>query len=635
MGDHIYALDVETRPISDAHTEFAALEPWRSRHGTAEISSLAVSGPDGYFTQIQNDGKSFIDKLQRLLTSLQNKVVFAHHATFDVAWIIATLQPDRTGQIPAIVRDIYWRDTRLIARWCINGQVAESQRFSYSLKNLVQKFIRSDVPGALPVEDFINLKSFEVEAGQDEPYWLARCKSDAIYTRELAKVFMGLLDEDQRLGFLVESANIPQVANSWLIGVRVDQEKLGQVGTMLESQLVSVFDYLRKAFNLSIDTKVINSPKALGSKLFRDLGLPILKESTSGAPSCSKDVLKLLAHRLKDANDSRFKILVKILEGKEISTALSKYIKTTIEALDHTGDGYIYGAPTMFGTYTGRFTYSNHTRLKYKTGLAFHQIPRKFKPIRNFLVAPEGYSLLEVDASGQESRLMALRANDPTMLGIFRDELDFHSMSGSSILGVSYDDFMTNYNAKSIEFIEHRQRGKLLNLAANYRIGAESFSRRAFTQFDVFINDGLAAHMLDVFTKSYSSIPRYWVNVINQSKTIGYTKEFGGRRFRLSEWESRTWASESAALMFPIQSAGASMKNIALYEISKHFDDVLFLLDLHDANFSIVSNEVVENRVDEVIACLGNIDYSKYWGFSPSIPLPYEGGFGKSFGDVK
>ena len=100
-------------------------------------------------------------------------------------------------------------------------------------------------------------------------------------------------------------------------------------------------------------------------------------------------------------------------------------------------------------------------------------------------------------------------------------------------------------------------------------------------------------------------------------------------------WTKYRWSTESAALMFPIQSAGSSMKNIAIKELDERFDDVMFLLDLHDADFSIAPLDVIEQRFHESIECLNNIDYEKYWGFKPPIPLPYEGGFGLNFGDVK
>ena len=77
------------------------------------------------------------------------------------------------------------------------------------------------------------------------------------------------------------------------------------------------------------------------------------------------------------------------------------------------------------------------------------------------------------------------------------------------------------------------------------------------------------------------------------------------------------------------------MKNIAVHEMASNFSDVHFVLDLHDANFSVAPEDVTEERFKQMNELLDNIDYSKYWTRPVTIQLPYEGGFGDNFGDVK
>ena len=141
MHDY-YTLDFETRAIDTKMSDHAALEPWRRRQGKAEIMSADILRPDGSVLQIVNDDqKLFSYRLKSALEEMKGHVCFAHNATFDVAWAIADLQPDRCGAIPEFIQNIKWRDTGLLVKWLINGQLAEFTRFSLSLANLVKTFL--------------------------------------------------------------------------------------------------------------------------------------------------------------------------------------------------------------------------------------------------------------------------------------------------------------------------------------------------------------------------------------------------------------------------------------------------------------------------------------------------------------
>lgn len=629
----IFALDLETEPLDKSIAEVAALEPWRVRQRKAKISSVAVSGPHGYFKQIVNNGSSydpdFVREYTELLNFLRGRTVFAHYATFDVAWSIATMQEDKTGQVPAAIKEIKWRDTMLLAKWLVNGQKAEDIGFEFNLKFLIKSFIKHDEPGALPVAEFLEMKAESVAAGENPDYWLARGKSDTIYTRALAMFLIDKLPREQLRGYLTECSNIVPVANSWLIGLRVDKEKLDKLKPRI------AVTRTRLAAKIGVATTVVSSPKQLANLLFNQWKMPVHSYTPSGSPSTAKDALMWIEYNLRLAGNieaaDRMKL---VLQLKSFSTVESKYVKTMYEALSHTGDGYIYGAPKIFGTYTGRYTYSNATKKVFKTGIALHQMPRKAAYIRELLLPPPGHKLIELDASGQESRLMALRSGDENMLEIFRNGMNFHAMSGAAIIGMPYPTFMDLLKTDKMVY-EYRQRGKLLNLAANFRIGAKSFSEQAFVKYEEFIDMATSNHMLSVFKRQYPGVPAYWTNVIRESKEAGYTEEFGGRRYKLSNWNEKSWVTESAALMFPIQGSGASMKNIAVHEMASKFSDVHFVLDLHDANFSVAPEDVAEERFKQMNEVLDNIDYSKYWTRPVTIPLPYEGGFGDNFGDVK
>ena len=632
----IAVLDIETRSKKFEMREHAGLEPWRVRHGTAEILSVDVYFPGGRCVQLVNKDDGFKDRLIELLKSLEHKIVFAHNAIFDVAWLIATLQPNRCGDVPTYIKNIQWRDSMLLFKWLINGQLAEGIRFSYSLQNLVKKFL-ADHPDT---PDFVKMKSEAGIAGEDVEYWLERGTLDVKMTYELIAKVYHKVPHDMRVGMMTEFECIWPVANSWINGFRIDIKQL-EANDVKYSNLK--FEIAKE---LGTDAGLFSSPKRLGHFLFTELGLTPHDHTPSGNPGTSKGDLMWIEYALKQRGDPKALIVRKILEAKEASTLYSKYVKTMKEALAHTGDGYIYSSPRLFGTYTGRMTYSNsvthkdpdkETKTKYKTSIAMHQIPRKAKDIRASMMPPEGYDILEFDAAGQESRLMALQSKDQTLLDIFTKGLNFHSMTGASIIGMDYDDFEEIRNKEKDDgpMTEARQRGKLTNLACNFRISGKALAKQAFEKYDVMIDISTGNHLVKTFTSSYEGIPDYWKRSIYDAKTNGFAETYGGRRFKVQNWQQERWQTESSAIMVPIQGSGASMKEIAISQLAKQFPEFHFALDLHDASFGYVLSDQAKRIFSEMEEFLNTIDYEPFWGFKPSIALPYDGKMGSTFADVK
>lgn len=632
----IHVLDIETRSKVFEMREHAGLEPWRVRQGKAEIMSVDVYNPDGSCVQIVNNDTGFNDRLFAMLDKLKGKVVYAHNALFDVAWLIATLQSERCGKIPDVINDIKWRDSMLLFKWLINGQVAETTHFSMALGSLVEKFL----PNHPDTPDFVEMKKQSFVAGENEEYWLARGSLDVKMTYELVKLVSNKVPVSMRQGMITEFECIVPIANSWITGFRIDQDKLAQNEVKYRTAKTLI------AKELEVDEGLFSSPKKLANFLYGTLELIPPEKTPTGAPSTSKGALMLLEYQLNQRSDDKAKIVRKILEAKESSTIYSKYVKSMLEALAHTGDGYIYSSPRIFGTYTGRMTYSNtvthknpdqETKKKFKTSIAMHQIPRKAKDVRECLVPPPGYRISEYDAAGQESRLMAIKSKDPTLLDIFKNGLNFHSMTGASIIGMDYDEFEELRATEKDDgpMTEARQRGKLTNLACNFRISGRALAKQAFEKYDTMIDIGTGNHLVNTFITSYPQIKEYWNSSIHEGKTNGFVETLGGRRFKLHDWHAQRWGTESSAIMVPIQGSGASMKEIAIATLHKELPEFIFILDLHDASFGYVREDIADEVHAKAEQVLNNIDYEPHWGFKPEIQLPYDGKIGYSFADVK
>lgn len=632
-----FVLDIETRALDNSMILHAGLEPWRLRQGKAEITSIDLIRPDGSTVQIVHDSDNWKDRVKHLLSELKGETVYCHNTQFDVAWIIAELQKDRCGTIPSEVTNIHWRDSMLLTKWLVNGQLADTTHFSFALANLIKIFL----PEHPRTAEFLEMKAKGFMPGENAAYWLERGSLDVIMTQALIEKLSVKLPKEQIVGIKTEFDCIVPIANSWIMGIQIDQKILGTLEPDLSKERKNY------AETLGVSETVFTSPKQLSNLLYNTWSLPILEKTATGAPSTSADTLLWLEYHLRNSHKHEVADQVKmILKAKNASTLLSKYVKTTYEALSHTGDGFIYGCPRIFGTYTGRMTYSNTTsskdfeedkRTKFKTGIALHQIPRRAKKVRQMLMPPEGQTLYEADASGQESRLMALRSGDEVMLKVFNQGLNFHSQTGAAIIGLDYMEFE---EARALEhgegyYTEQRQLGKLTNLSCNYRIGGKSLSEKAFTKYDTFMTVDTGNFLVKTFCRAYPGVPQYWEDIIWESKQKGYVEVFGGRRYKLTDWATHRWATESSAINVPIQGAGASMKEIAIKETFDQVPDARYALDMHDGNFFYVQKDLIKDVREKLDSVLKNIDYSKYWGFQPSIPLEYESMVGNNWAEVK
>lgn len=636
-----FSLDIETRSLVPSMSAHAALEPWRIRQGKAEISSVSVCRPDHSVAQIVNEGRSdWPQQVRDLLRTLKGKEVYGHNTGFDVACMIATIERNKCRPVPQEVDEIRWRDTRLLTKWLINGQRAEEAKFRYSLSNVCATFLK-DHP-RLP--EFLDVKGQVVVAGEDEEYWIGRGQLDVIMTKDLADSLRSKMPDEQRVGYITECGCIVPVANGQLNGIRILVENIDRVESYITEQMRV------HAEAIGVSESVLNSPKQLGHLLYDQWGLKPLKWGANGG-STSKDDLLMIQYEQCQDDPILAQRMSHVMHFKKNSTLVSKYIKSLKEALSHTGDGYIYGIPRLFGTYTGRMTYATTTLpKKFRVSIALHQLPRpkggkvidvskQVKMIRGLMAPPEGFGLLEFDASGQESRLMAIRSGDPAMIKVFRDGLNFHSMTGSAICGMDYDEFQEKYKEEEKTggfHTEQRQLGKLTNLSCNYRIGGRALAKKAFVEYDTPMSEETGYFLTNTFGRKYRGVKDYWNEAIKFAKTMGYTECFGNRRYKTHLWDgSNAWRSESSAINFPIQGGGASMKEVSISLSHRMFPNVHFALDLHDATFNYCELDRLKEIEDEVREALNEIDYERFWGFKPVIPLTYESASGTTFEDVK
>lgn len=620
-----HALDLETSSISGNLDDGYALEPWRARQGKGFISSVAVYG-DKVTTQVVRPTPA---QLINVLESLAGEEVYAHYALFDVAWLIASISPNRLARLHKAITNVRWRDTALLAKWCINGRKADDMYFSYSLLNLIHTF--GAKMGFEGVDEFIRLKQQEGVQDASNPYWLERGRQDVIWTYRLAKFLENQLPPVCRRGFVIEARCIPQIANSWLMGMYVDQDAFKKAEAICEKAIAE------GCALLGLHESVIGSPAQLGQVVFGSWGFQPIDRTPTGKPKADADTWIILAHATGDPR------LKQLLAVRQALTVRSKYIKTVYDALSRTGDGFLYGKPMLFGTTSGRLTYTSDTTAGMKVSIAQHQIPRKAKHVREYLAPPPGTRLFETDAMAQESRIMGIWSGDSEIIRIFNEGVNFHSAMGAEIYGHSYEDFQHHYKHESAtglegKYTEWRQMGKLTNLSCNFRIGGKNLAKKALTEYDTYMSEMDGRKLVNTFKRKYPGVPQYWDNIVAFAKQNGYSYTLSQRRWKAPIEmlnSSDAWKVEGTVISHPIQGTGGDMFLAALSSVP----DARIQTNMHDGIFWVVDEgQAGKDEAEHILQAMNNTDYQKLWDLPDPLPIPllYEGSkIGTSYADVK
>lgn len=618
------ALDIETAPES-GHPQEYALQPWRVYEDSAKITCISIARHTGA-------AKLSISDWRSLLVSLKGQYITTWNGVFDVAWLIANGLWDE-------VNAIHWVDVMLLWKWVSNSQRRERMP-KWSLADGAKRWCK-DEPW---LDAFIEMKKAEVHAGENDAYWETRAKLDAIVTAKICHAVVPHLTDQQIRSAMIEAACIPVVARSWLIGVDFDYTLVDSIRPDVVMEMrniefslgVSNFsgaseDRVKRDMQFWSPSKILRSPDKTGTLLFETWGLTAktFSEKTD-KPKTDKAALTYLAD-----HDDR---AIEILRWKELNTRLSKYIESPKKARVYLNSDTTHPSPKLFSTYTGRMTYASKTKKKYHTGIALHQWPRE-EEYRALLKPPAGYKHVEYDAAGQESRIMAEKSGDLAMQDVFKQGRKFHAVTGARLAGLSYEDFMTAYDAKnSAVYGPHGfyYQGKFTGLSNNFRIGVKNLRIKARVGYGMNVDFFKAKEWQDAFFHNFPGIKPYWSKSIRKGKELGYAETLGGRRFGLEFWDKENrWGTESSSLMFPIQGSGADMKELALRDLSRHYPEQIFWFDLHDGLHMLVPVDYPDSKILETREMLNNLDYAAEWGVNLTVPLTWDAQVGARWSELK
>lgn len=626
------AFDLET---SGLLPEFA-LQPWRVEQGKAYVTSLAIAWHEGEEVKSKGGLAPTAGQMAGFLKEAigTDSRVCAWNAVFDISWLLAY-------GLEELVFKVKWLDGMLLWRHYFiepEYEITRLHKRSYRLQECIKEIL----------PDFVGYKD-DVDFYDPDPEVRARLqeinRQDTIAALLATEHWWSLLTPRQRRAALIEADSLPHIARANLNGMRVDTLAATELARHLENIAAG---QLEKLSSEGVSEAITRSPVKLAKLLFDDWKSPVLKESIGKKTgritrSTDKEVLHELS--FKDPRAAELRLYREALNNK------TKFADAPLASVAYNQNARTHPLARPFATYSGRMTYASkqawqskdikgHSRNhEAQTGFALHQ-EKRAGMFRDIVLPPDGYTLVEFDAAGQEFKWMALAAGDPVMLAMCLPGEDAHCFMGSRIRGWDYRDLIKAVEAGDNDAKIARQVGKLGNLSLQYRTAAlklRTVARLPPYLIPMELPEAQLIHAL--YRRTYVNVPTYWAQQIAETKKLGYVETLAGRRVQVTgNWEgSFGWAMGSTAINYRIQGTSADQKYLAISVLNSYLINhgVIFAWDLHDGLYFFVPDVKVQRVTHDMKHILDNLPYEKAWGFKPSIPMPWDCKAGKSWGSLK
>ncbi|EBA06409.1 DNA polymerase I [Sagittula stellata] len=408
---------------------------------------------------------------------------------------------------------------------------------------------------------------------------------DADITLRLALTFKPQLHRAHvtRVYETLERPLVPVLKAMEMRGIKVDRATLSRMSGKFAQKMAELEEEIHA---LAGEKFNVGSPAQLGDILFEKMSLPGGKRGKNGKYSTPADVLEDLA--------TEHDLPGRVLDWRQLSKLKSTYTDALQEHINP-DTGRVHTSYSIAGANTGRLA-SNDPNLQ--------NIPvrsEEGRRIREAFVAPEGHTLVSLDYSQIELRILAHMADIDALKQAFRDGLDIHAMTASEMFNVPLDEMTPDIRrqAKAINFgVIYGISG--FGLARNLRIPraeAQGFIDRYFERFP-----GIKQYMDDTvkFANEHKRVETMFGRVI-------HTPEIGAKG-------PRAGFAKRAAINAPIQGTAADIIRRAMVRMPDAIAKLpaKMLLQVHDelifevedgaaGDLIDVAREVMQNACDPVV----------------------------------
>lgn len=374
----------------------------------------------------------------------------------------------------------------------------------------------------------------------------------------------------------LEMPLVPVLADIEMEGIRVDDAFLADYSTELQGMSdkleTKIYETSGAKFN-------IGSPKQMGEVLFDVMKLdPKAKKTKTGQYKTDEATLTKLA--------AEHDIVNTILEYRKVNKLRSTYVDA-LPKLIHPSTGRVHTNFSQAVAATGRLSSTNPNlqNIPIRTDLG-KEIRKAFVP-RN-----DDHTLLAVDYSQIELRIVASVAEDEGMIEAFNAGLDIHTATASKVFGVAVNEVTK----------DQRYKAKSVNFGLIYGQGAFGLSQ------NLGIKRSEATELIDAYFEQFGGVKKYMDDTINYCRENGYVKTLMGRKRFIPDINSNNRTvvgfAERNAINAPIQGSAADMIKLAMINIHQRLSTMnvgtKMILQVHDELlFDVPKTELEE--ITEII----------------------------------
>ena len=356
----------------------------------------------------------------------------------------------------------------------------------------------------------------------------------------------------------LEMPLVPVLADMEMEGIRVDADFLNIYSDELKimSNDLEKIIYEKSGCNFNIA-----SPKQMGEVLFDVMKIdPKAKKTATGQYKTDEATLTKLA--------AEHEIVSKIVDYRKVNKLRSTYVDA-LPKLIHPKTGRVHTSYAQAVAATGRLSSTNPNlqNIPIRTDLG--------KEIRKaFVPRDENHTLLAVDYSQIELRIVASVAEDAGMMEAFHAGIDIHTATAAKVFGVD----IANVTK------EQRYKAKSVNFGLIYGQSAFGLSQ------NLGIKRGEAAELIEAYFAQFGGVKKYMDDSIKFCRENGFVKTIMGRKRFIPDINSSNQTvvgfAERNAINAPIQGSAADMIKLAMINIHARLGKMKvgtkMLLQVHD-----------------------------------------------------
>jgi len=366
----------------------------------------------------------------------------------------------------------------------------------------------------------------------------------------------------------LERPLVPVLAEMEMQGIKVDRDVLSRMSHGFAQKMAGLEAEIHEMAGRSFN---VGSPKQLGEVLFDEMGLPGGKKGKTGAYATGVDVLEDLA--------TEHELPGRVLDWRQLSKLKSTYTDALQDHI-HPDTGRVHTSYSIAGASTGRLasTDPNLQNIPIRT--------EEGRKIREAFVAETGKTLVALDYSQIELRILAHVADIPTLKQAFADGIDIHALTASQMFDVPLDQ-MTS---------EIRRKAKAINFGVIYGISGFGLAR------NLRIPRAEAQAFIDTYFTRFPGIRTYMDDTVAFAKEHGYVQTLFGRRIHTPEIGAKgphAGFAKRAAINAPIQGTAADVIRRAMVRMPEAIAHVpaKMLLQVHDELLFEVDDCAVEELI--------------------------------------